>query len=73
MAISFLKNPLFILFILMDKIIHIIHIRFLKNNLPFVSYSHLFFVPLQCRRTMIIYVSKHKIFRSHGARDTLLS
>ena len=47
-------------------------IRFFKNLL-FISYSHLFFVPLQCRRTIIIYVSKHKIFRSHGARDTLLS
>ncbi len=28
---------------------------------------------MQCRRTLIIYVSNHKIFRSHGARYTLLS
>ena len=27
----------------------------------------------QCRRTMIIYVSKSKILWSHGTRDTLLS
>ena len=51
---------------------HIIHICFLKNILLF-SLSQLFFVPLQCRRTSYIYVSKHKIFRSHGTRDTLLS
>ena len=38
----------------------------------FLSLSQLFFVSLYRRRTMIIYVSKHKIFRSHGARDTLL-
>ena len=37
----------------------------------FLSLSQLFFVSLYRRRTMIIYVSKHKIFRSHGTRDTL--
>ena len=62
---------------------HIIHICFLKNILlffsisiifcTFFSLSQLFFVPLQCRRTMIVYVSKSKILWSHGTRDTLLS
>ena len=42
------------------------------KNLLFISLSQLFFVSLQCRRTMIIYVSKHKIFRSHGTRYALL-
>ena len=51
----------------MDKIIHIIHIRFPENNLPFISLSQLFFVPLQCRRTSLYLMeqSNHKVQSSH--------
>ena len=41
------------------------------KNLLFLSLSPDFFVPLQCRRTSYIYVTKHKIFRSHRARSVL--
>ena len=41
--------------------------------LRFSCVSQDFCVSLQCRRTMIIYVSKSKILWSHGTRDTLLS
>ena len=44
----------------------------LKKHSFFWLYAE-FFVSLQCRRTMIIYVSKSKILWSHGTRDTLLS
>ena len=44
----------------------------LKKHSFFWLYAE-FFVPLQCRRTSHIYVSKHKIIRSHGTRDALLS
>ena len=52
---------------------HIIHIRFLIKIYYLFLYLNYFFVSLQCRRTMIIYVSKHKIFRSHRTGNTLLS
>ena len=51
-------------------------ISFISAGLKKHSFSWLyaeFFVPLQCRRTSHIYVSKHKIIRSHGTRDALLS
>jgi hypothetical protein len=56
--------------------IKISFISFISAGLKKHSFSWLsadFLVSLQCRRTMIIDVSKHKIFRSHGTRDALLS